>query len=98
MGASFLEIKKERRKVRTVSYDLSTSTQRFTEDMIFYMLTNLHEKTRLDNICITGGVAQNSVANGKSNTIVTTERIKVNLPASRPKVEDRRFKLKRSKS
>ena len=33
--------------------------------MIFYILTKLHEKTGLDNICVTGGVAQNSVANGK---------------------------------
>ena len=45
--------------------DLATSVQRFTEDMIFHILTNLHERTGLDNICITGGVSQNSVANGK---------------------------------
>ena len=45
--------------------DLATSVQRFTEDVIFHMLTSLHAKTGLDNICITGGVAQNSVANGK---------------------------------
>ena len=50
--------------------DLATSAQRFTEDIIFYLPIKLHEKTGLDNICITGGVAQNSVANGKilSNT------------------------------
>ncbi len=29
------------------------------------MLNNLHKKTGCDNLCITGGVAQNSVANGK---------------------------------
>ena len=45
--------------------DLATSVQRFTEDVIFHILTKLHEKTGLDTICITGGVAQNSVANGK---------------------------------
>ena len=50
--------------------DLATSVQRFTEDIIFHILTKLHQKTGLENICITGGVAQNSVANGKilSNT------------------------------
>tara|TARA_B100001540_G_C15801605_1_gene640142 strand:- start:52 stop:1776 length:1725 start_codon:yes stop_codon:yes gene_type:complete len=50
--------------------DLATSVQRFTEDMIFHILTKLHQKTGLENICITGGVAQNSVVNGKilSNT------------------------------
>jgi carbamoyltransferase len=45
--------------------DLATSVQRFTENIIFHMLNYLHAKTGLDNICITGGVAQNSVANGK---------------------------------
>jgi len=45
--------------------DLATSVQRFTENVIFHMLSHLHAKTGLDNICITGGVAQNSVANGK---------------------------------
>ena len=29
------------------------------------MLNHLHKKTGAENICITGGVAQNSVANGK---------------------------------
>ena len=45
--------------------DLATSTQSFTEDLLFFMLNNLYKKTGLENICITGGVAQNSVANGK---------------------------------
>ena len=45
--------------------DLATSVQRFTENVIFHMLNHLHAKTGLDNICITGGVAQNSVANGR---------------------------------
>ncbi len=45
--------------------DLATSVQRFTENVIFHMLNHLHTKTGLDNICIAGGVAQNSVANGK---------------------------------
>ena len=31
----------------------------------FYILNKLHENTGLDNLCIAGGVAQNSVANGK---------------------------------
>jgi len=39
--------------------DLATSVQRFTENVIFHMLNHLHAKTGLDNICITGGVAQN---------------------------------------
>ncbi|MGZ4055329.1 MAG: carbamoyltransferase family protein [Bacteroidia bacterium] len=45
--------------------DLAASVQRFTEELIFHILTHLHKKTGIDNLCIAGGVAQNSVANGK---------------------------------
>jgi carbamoyltransferase len=45
--------------------DLAASVQRVTEELIFYILKHLKERTGLTNICIAGGVAQNSVANGK---------------------------------
>ncbi|MBT5273381.1 MAG: carbamoyltransferase, partial [Flavobacteriales bacterium] len=45
--------------------DLATSVQKFTEKVIFHMLNHLHKKTGAENICITGGVAHNSVAIGK---------------------------------
>jgi len=45
--------------------DLAATVQRFTEEIIFHMLNALHEKTKLSSVCIAGGVAQNSVANGK---------------------------------
>lgn len=45
--------------------DLATSVQRVTEELIFYVLKHLKERTGMKNICIAGGVAQNSVANGK---------------------------------
>jgi carbamoyltransferase len=45
--------------------DMAASIQRITEELIFHILTHLHKKTGLENICIAGGVAQNSVANGK---------------------------------
>jgi carbamoyltransferase len=45
--------------------DLAASVQRITEELIFHVLNHLHRRTGLDNICIAGGVAQNSVANGK---------------------------------
>lgn len=45
--------------------DIASSVQKVTEDIIFYILNDLQKKTGLDNICIAGGVAQNSVANGK---------------------------------
>lgn len=53
--------------------DLAASVQRFTEKIIFHILNHLQQQTGLTNICIAGGVAQNSVANGKilSNTSFT---------------------------
>ncbi|WP_443944240.1 carbamoyltransferase [Pedobacter sp. AW1-32] len=45
--------------------DLASSIQKRTEEVIFHILSALHNKTGLDAICIAGGVAQNSVANGK---------------------------------
>lgn len=45
--------------------DLAASVQRITEELIFHILTHLHQTTGYDQVCIAGGVAQNSVANGK---------------------------------
>ncbi|NOT76609.1 MAG: carbamoyltransferase [Cyclobacteriaceae bacterium] len=45
--------------------DLAASVQRVTEELIIHILSHLHKRTGLKNICIAGGVAQNSVANGK---------------------------------
>ena len=45
--------------------DLASSVQRFTEEVIFHILNHLQKKTGLTKVCIAGGVAQNSVANGK---------------------------------
>jgi carbamoyltransferase len=45
--------------------DLAASVQRITEELIFHILNHLQKRTGLKNICIAGGVAQNSVANGK---------------------------------
>lgn len=45
--------------------DLATSVQRVCEELIFHIANDLQKRTGLKNLCITGGVAQNSVANGK---------------------------------
>jgi carbamoyltransferase len=45
--------------------DLAASVQRMTEKVIFHILKHLQKRTGLQNVCIAGGVAQNSVANGK---------------------------------
>lgn len=45
--------------------NLAASVQRITEELIFHILTHLQKRTGIDRVCIAGGVAQNSVANGK---------------------------------
>jgi carbamoyltransferase len=45
--------------------DIASSVQAKTEEVIFHILRHLYSRTRCENICIAGGVAQNSVANGK---------------------------------
>ncbi len=45
--------------------DIAASVQRYTEEIIFHLLHGLHKRTNLTTLCLAGGVAQNSVANGK---------------------------------
>lgn len=45
--------------------NLATSVQRMAEKVIFHLAEGLYKKTGLKNLCLAGGVAQNSVANGK---------------------------------
>jgi carbamoyltransferase len=61
----FGQIRKKDEPLTQFHKDLAASVQRVCEETIFYMLNDLHEKTGLDSVCITGGVAQNSVCNGK---------------------------------
>lgn len=60
--------------------DLAASVQAITEKTIFHLLTHLHKKTGLSTICIAGGVAQNSVANGKITA--ETPFTKVYIPSA----------------
>jgi len=48
-----------------VHRDLATSVQRVCEEVIFHIANDLQKRSGLKNLCIAGGVAQNSVANGK---------------------------------
>lgn len=45
--------------------DIAASLQTTLEEAYFYILTSLYEKTRVENLCLAGGVALNCVANGK---------------------------------
>ncbi len=45
--------------------DIAASIQAVTEEVILKMATHVHRETRLRNLCLAGGVALNSVANGR---------------------------------
>jgi len=45
--------------------DISASLQKVTEEALFKMLNHLYKETKCRNLCMAGGVALNSVANGK---------------------------------
>lgn len=45
--------------------DIAASIQRVTEETILKMARHVHERTGSENLCMAGGVALNSVANGR---------------------------------
>jgi carbamoyltransferase len=55
--------------------DMAASVQKQCENVIFHVLNHLQKRTALKNICIAGGVAQNSVANGKVLQLTDFENI-----------------------
>jgi Predicted carbamoyl transferase, NodU family len=61
----FGTVRKKEEPLTQYHKDMAASIQRITEELIFHILNHLHKKTGLENVCIAGGVAQNSVANGK---------------------------------
>lgn len=45
--------------------NIAASLQAVTEEIIFHLLNKLHKQFPSDNLCLAGGVAMNSVVNGK---------------------------------
>jgi len=65
MESTFGKVRRQNEALTQYHKDLAASVQKMTEVTIFHMLNHLQKKTGLENVCIAGGVAQNSVANGK---------------------------------
>lgn len=60
---------RDRKDPMTPRHDnIAKSLQVVTEEIIMHLLNRLHQKTQCSNVCMTGGVAMNSVANGKITT------------------------------
>lgn len=65
MVEKFGPVRKREEELTQYHKDLAASIQRVCEELIFHILNHLQKRTGLENLCIAGGVAQNSVANGK---------------------------------
>lgn len=46
-------------------FDIAASVQQVTEDLLLNLATYVYEKTQEEHLCMAGGVALNSVANGR---------------------------------
>lgn len=61
----FGPVRKGESEVTQHHKDLAASLQAFTEEIVFKILNHVHKVTKCDNLVMAGGVALNSVANGK---------------------------------
>ncbi len=55
--------------------NIAKSLQVVTEEIILHLLNRLHLKSGSKNVCMTGGVAMNSVANGKITSATPFENV-----------------------
>lgn len=55
--------RKENDETKQIHYDIGASVQKVLEDILLKMVNHIHEKTKMKNLCIGGGVALNGVAN-----------------------------------
>jgi len=77
MTDQFGEVRDKSESLTQYHKDLATSVQVITEEIIFHILNDLQKKTGLENLCIAGGCAQNSVANGKYSSKTSFNNIYV---------------------
>jgi carbamoyltransferase len=62
--------------------DIASSAQAVYEFILFYILNNLQKKTKNINLCLSGGCAMNSVANGKILKNTNYKNIYINFAPS----------------
>lgn len=55
--------------------NIAKSLQVVTEEIIIHILNRLHTRSPSKNLCMTGGVAMNSVANGKITSLTPFENV-----------------------
>ena len=75
MVEKFGQPRKKSEELSQYHKDLGASVQRITEELVFHLLNHLQKRTGLKQVCIAGGVAQNSVANGKITRNTSFEKV-----------------------
>ena len=78
----FGPIRKPHEEVTQKHKDIAASLQKITEEIIFKMLNHLHKETSMTNLCMAGGVALNSVANGKITKNTPFKKVLIQPAAS----------------
>ena len=68
-------------KILAKHRDLASSLQLITEQVYFQMLRHLHSLTKTDNLCLSGGVALNALANGKIYTQTPFKKVHILGPS-----------------
>ena len=64
-------------KVTSRHENIARSLQAVTEEIMMHLLRRLHRRTKSSNVCLTGGVAMNSVAIGKVTRQTPFEQVYV---------------------
>lgn len=81
MGRPARDPKHEDKSLDPFYCDVAMSIQKVTEDIVKRMVTHLVETTGIKNVCLAGGVALNSVANGKLVNETPAEQIYIHPAA-----------------
>ena len=58
-----ISVRKEDSKTEQIHFDIGASVQKVLENILLKMVSHVHKKTNLNNLCFGGGVALNGVAN-----------------------------------
>ncbi len=61
----FGEPRKPESEIKEKHYDIAASLQKFIEDTLILMANNLYNETKMDRLCLAGGLFLNCVANYK---------------------------------
>jgi carbamoyltransferase len=58
-------VRDSKEKMEQFHWDMAASVQKVTEEIVLRIVSDLHTRTGMKNLCMAGGVALNCVANGR---------------------------------